>query len=420
MKKNFLRAALIAALMSTTATAGAVLIATPATAAEHVSKPVGVALKAAQDALAKKDTATAQASIKAAQAVPDRTPYDDFNINRFVSAVSANTGDFEASATAFDAVIASQYFSELKPEEQLATYHDATVVAQNVKHWPQVIQYGQKLEAAGKLDDLIETMIAIAYYQTKDNANAQKYAQMAIDAAKAAGKQPEPNALIILGNIEGRTNPDAARHAIESLILSSNSPDDWSKLIDDALSHKGTKAIDALFLFRLRYMVGGTAMKGDDYLALASLASQNHLDKEAATVLQQGISSGKITAGQASGLSAARSAAAKDAGVLSSVASAANSSKNGRAALALAEDYWGYGRYSDAEAMARLAISKGGLKDSGEATMLLGSALAAGGKYAEAQTTFGQVSGDQVRTRAAHLWSLYAQVKAKGAAPAAH
>jgi hypothetical protein len=46
--------------------------------------------------------------------------------------------------------------------------------------------------------------------------------------------------------------------------------------------------------------------------------------------------------------------------------------------------------------------------------MLLGSALAAGGKYAEAQTTFGQVSGDQVRTRAAHLWSLYAQVKAKG------
>jgi hypothetical protein len=418
MKKHLLRAAFVAALMSTVAVGGVMVAPTAAFAADHISKDVGVALKAAEDAMAKKDTATALASVKAAQALSDRTGYDDFSINRFVAALSAGSGDFQTAATAFDAVIASEYFSGLKPEEQNATYHDATIVSQNVQHWPQVIQYGLKSEAVSH-DDVIETMIAIAYYQTKDNANAQKYAQMAIDDAKAAGKQPQPNALIIMSNIQGKSDPDAARRTIEALILASNSPDDWGKIIDDALSHKGTKAIDALFLFRLRLAVG--ASKADDYTMQAGLASQQHLDKEATTVLEQGISSGKITAGQATGLSAARSAAARDAGVLGSVAAAANSSKNGQAALSLAEDYWGYGRYADVETMARLASTKGGLKDPGEATMLLGMAQTMQGKTADAQTTLGSISsGAEARMRAAHLWALYAQVKAKGAAPATH
>lgn len=418
MKKYFVTAALTVALLGTTAQAQMAPGSSGSQSqshhsGDHVSKDVGAALKAAQDAIGKKDMATAQASIQAAQALSDRTAYDDFSINRFVSFISASTGDFPSAAKAFDAVIASEYFSGLKPEEQNATYHDATVVSQNAQHWPQVIQYGQKSEAVTQ-DDVIETMMAIAYYQTKDNANAQKYAQMAIDKAKADGKQPQPNALIIISNIQGKSDPDAARRTIESLILASNSADDWSKIIDDALSHKGTKSIDALFLFRLREAVG--AMKADDYTVTAGLASQLHYDKEAATVLEQGISSGKITAGQATGLASARSAAAKDAGVLSAVAAAANSSKNGQAALALAEDYWGYGRYADVEAMARLASTKGGLKDPGEATMLLGMAQAMQGKAADAQTTLAPVTGAEARTRAAHLWALYAQVKAKGVA----
>ncbi|HSM97260.1 MAG TPA: hypothetical protein VLT91_14550 [Rhizomicrobium sp.] len=423
MKKLFLTAALAMTLLGTAAHAQMVgrkvdedsqkSDAKPAKG--HVTPAVGAALNAAQKALQAKDTATAMTQIKAAQAVPNRTPFDDFNINRFLSAVAANTGDYQTSATAFEAVIASPSFADLTPDEQAATYHDATVVEQNVSRWPQVIDYGQKFSATGKADDLIMTMLAIAYFKTNDNADAKKYAQMAVDAAKAAGKEPQPNALIILGNIEGKTDPDAARRAIESMILSSNNPDDWSKLIDDGLSHKGTKPVDALFLYRLRYQLG--AMRSDDYPVLGQLAAQLHLDKEAATVLDQGISSGKITSAQAGPtLSTSRNLAAKDAGVLSAVANAANSSKTGQAALALAQDYWGYGRYADSEAMARLALSKGGLKDPGEATVLLGSALAVEGKYPEAQTTLASVSGSEARGRAAHLWSLYAEVKSKGTA----
>ena len=256
MKKNFLRAAFVAALMSTASVTGMAMTTTPAQAADQLSKDVAVDLKAAQDALTAKDIATAAAQIKAAQALADRTPFDDFTINRFLSAVAAQQQDYATAATAYDAFIAAPFFNNLKPEEQKAAYHDATIVSQNAQHWSKVIEYGQKLEAMQGLDDLTETMIAIAYFQTKDNTNALKYAQMAVAAAKAEGKEPQPNATIIIGNIEGKSDPDAARRAIETLILSSNNPDDWGKLIDDALSHKGTKSIDALFLFRLRNAVG--------------------------------------------------------------------------------------------------------------------------------------------------------------------
>lgn len=412
MKKNFLRAALVAALMSTAAVAGLTAAPTSALAADHLSKDVATTLKAAQDALQAKDNNTALAQVKAAQALSDRTPYDDFTINRFLSAVSASMQDYKTAADAFDSFIASPFFSGLTPEEQKAAYHDATIVSQNAQHWPKVIEYGQKLQAINGLDDLTMTMMAIGYYQTKDEANAQKYAQMAIDAAKAAGKTPEPNAQIILGNIQGKTNPDAARKSVEAMVLNTNSADDWSRLIDDALSHKAN-SIDALYLYRLRNQVGAM-QKGDDYVIWGELATQQKLDKEALSAYDKGIASGKLTAGQlGKGYATARSAAAQDAGVLSVAASAASKSKRGEDALRVGEDYWGYGRYADAETMARDALAKG-VKDPGEANMLLGASLAAQGKADEAQTTLAKVGGNEVRSRAAHLWSLYAQVKAKG------
>jgi len=138
------------------------------------------------------------------------------------------------------------------------------------------------------------------------------------------------------------------------------------------------------------------------------------MDKEALAAYDKGISSGKLTSGQVGkAYATARNNAAQDAGVLSAAASAASKSKRGEDALRVGEDYWGYGRYADAETMARAALAKG-VKDTGEANMLLGASLVAQGKTAEAQTTFAKVSGNAVRSRAAHLWSLYAQVKAKG------
>ncbi len=88
--------------------------------------------------------------------------------------------------------------------------------------------------------------------------------------------------------------------------------------------------------------------------------------------------------------------------------------------MQLAEDYYGYGRYSDAEAAARRAIAKGGMKDPPEAHMVLGMALVGLGRHGDAVQAFQHASGTPAATKIAHLWQVYAQSKSQPASAAAH
>jgi predicted Zn-dependent protease len=92
--------------------------------------------------------------------------------------------------------------------------------------------------------------------------------------------------------------------------------------------------------------------------------------------------------------------------------------KNGEFSLQLAEDYYGYGRYAEAEAAARRAIAKGAMKEPGEANMVLGMALVGQGRYSDAVQAFQQVSGGA--SKCAHLWLVYAQSKSQAGSAAAH
>jgi hypothetical protein len=133
-------------------------------------------------------------------------------------------------------------------------------------------------------------------------------------------------------------------------------------------------------------------------------------------VLQQ---AGNVSGKASETLRKSRSDAASDERQLPSIAASAAKSKKGQEDVKLAEDYWGYGRFADAEAAARSAISKGGMKDPAEGTLILGMALAAQGKYDAAIQTFGEVNGNDAARKTAHLWTLSAQMKKGPAAPAA-
>ena len=84
---------------------------------------------------------------------------------------------------------------------------------------------------------------------------------------------------------------------------------------------------------------------------------------------------------------------------------AAEQKQDGNYSAKLAEALYGYGMYPEAEAAARLAISKGGEADPSEAPMVLGQTLVAQGKYDDAIAAFGQVTGGGPATpRVVRLW----------------
>ncbi len=372
-------------------------------ATSKLTKDVQVAIVAAQKLATAGDMQGALAQIKIAQAVPDRTPHDDFVINQFLSVVSANLRDYPTSMTAYEAMFAAPDFATLTDDDKKLAYHDGMIVAENVQQWQKVIEFGGKLDAMGGMDEITYTAVAIGYYNANDGKNAAVYAQKAVDFAKAHNKTPPEQALQLVANGESKTNPAAARAMIENLAVANNDPDTWHRLVQYELGQSGVKEIDALYFYRLQYMAGGM-QQGDDFIVMASLAAQLGYPTEEQKVLEQCMASGKLSAGQAAstaGLAKARKDAAGDERNLGAYAASAEKAKSGDQAVKLAEDYWGYGRYADAEAAARRAIAKGGIKDPSEGNMILGQTLVAQGKFDDAVATFASVQGNSGSARRA-------------------
>jgi hypothetical protein len=420
--KRFVRAAFTASLLC----AGAVSLlgtaqAADTKAAEKVSPAVGKPLSEAKKAMDAKDYATALTDIKEAQAVPDHTPIDDYRINQFLAIVAYNLKDTATATTAMEAAADSPAMPD---EDKPSTYHNAFGLAAQAKQYDKAITYAHDLEALGPLDDTTSFQVALMYYNLKDSAHAQQYAQKSIDLAKAAGKQPDPDALRIVMNGQIQQNDrGAVESSLEALVVADpdNAANSWHDLVNLAFQEKGADEIDGIFLYRLKVLAGAMT-DGEDYTTLASTDEQFGYPTEAVDILQKGIASGKVSTAQAGAqLAKARKDSALDQRELPEAISGAAKSKNGENEVKLGEDYWGYGRFADAEASARRAMAKGGLKYPAEGPLLLGATLVAQGKYDEAIQVFGQINGQPAAVRTAHLWTLYAQGKAKRApaAPAA-
>jgi hypothetical protein len=427
---RLVHAAFAACLLAATSTAAFAMGPTPHTTPSRSStsptlkltRDVQTAIIAAQKNAQAGDMQSALAQIKVAQAVPDRTPTDDFVINQFLAVVSANLHDYTTSLAAYDAMFASPNFAALADDDKKSAYYNCVIVSDNLQQWQKAIDYGQQLEALHGNDQNTYTVMAIAYYSLKDSANATAYAQKAVDFAKANNKTAPEQALQLVANGESQSNPAAALATIENLAVEHNDPDIWHRLTQHALGAGGMKEIDALYLYRLQYMAGAM-QDGDDFTVMASLCQELGYPTEEQKVFEQGMASGKLSAGQAgANLSKARRDAASDERSLGALAASAEKAKSGEQDVKLAEDYWGYGRYADAEAVARRGVAKGYAKDPSEGLMILGMSLVAQSKYDEALATFGQVAGTPGRMAAAHLWSLYAQARKKqdggAAAPA--
>ncbi len=424
MMKRFVRAAFTASLLCAAAGASSLLgtatsLAADSKSDEKVSPAVGKQLIDAKKAIEAKDYATALVSVKAAQAVPDHTPIDDYRINQFLAIIAFNLKDIPTATAAMEAAADSPV---MPAEDKPATLHNAFGLAAAAKQYDKAITYAQALEAIAPFDDTTDLQVALIYYNLKDATHAQQYAQKAIDLDKAAGKQPDPDALRLVMNGQVQKNDMSGIEAsLESLVLAD--PDhaaaSWRDLVNLAFQSKGANEIDLMFLYRLKVLAGAMT-DADDFTTLASSDEEFGYPTEAVDILQKGIASGKVSSGQvAEQLGKARKDAALDARELPETVSGAAKSKTGEADVKLGEDYWGYGRFADAEAAARRAITKGGLKHPSEGPLLLAATLVAQGKYAEGIQAFAQVGGTPATLKVAHLWTLYAQGKQKQAPAAA-
>ena len=419
MKQHLLRTAFIAALLCGSTTAIATVPYAYAAKEPQVSRAVGEPLNEAIKAAQKNNWAAAHVALQKAESVPKISAFDQLKVNQIKAFIAVQQKDYATATTAYEAVVASPAFASLDPKQQQQSLRNALLLSTNAHHWPQVINAAERLQKMAPLDATSLTNLAVAYYNQKDMVKAKATAEQAIATEKAAKQPPPQAALQIIMSADASSNDEAgALKTLEKLTLYYGTADDWGQLIDNALGTKGITELDALYMYRLRYITHAVTAP-DDYTISARIADKRGYPAEALQYLQQGLIANKITdtgkVGQL--LATATHEKSEDAHSLPQIARSAQNARGGKQELALAEDYWGYQRYADAVTAGKAALAKG-VKHPSEAHFIVGIALAAQAQYAEADQELAQVDGAPARARAAALWKLWIKSKEQSAAAA--
>ena len=427
MKKTLARAALAACFLG--AVSVAALMSGPVAAANDdapakpkVTLAVGKPLVEAEKLLATKDYAGALAKLKEAQAVPVRSAYDDYVIDQVIAVIAVTQSDYATALSTYQLMATSP----AEPiTDKMGTRHNLTLLEYQNKDFAKTLEYGEQLQALNGLDINTATAMVESYYFTNDYPKSEALAQKWIDTQLAAKQPPNQNLLSVLLSAQVKTNDQAgAAKTLELLAQYYSSPNDWDQLIDVALGTPGITNVEGLDLYRLRWTAAAMA-NGQDYSLMATIALQLGYPGEARTVLEQGIQMGRLSSSGNAGSSfqQARSQASGDEKMIPAFAAEAAKSPNGEKLEKLAETYYGYGRYAESEAAARAAIAKDGMRDPGQAKLLLAMNLINENKYQDAVDTLHDVpAGSTARFQAVRLWTIFAQHKINetaGSAPAA-
>jgi hypothetical protein len=376
------------ALLLLTGTSAVVTVLAPSTAqAAGVRAAVGSALKAAESAAAAGNSSAANAHIREAEGVPNLSSAEREMIDQVKNYVAAKTGNFSGgggSATAAKAKFANDY---------------------NAGRYSAVVgEDADLLRKFGALDGESELIIAQAYYLMHDYPECIRHVH-------GLGRGSSNTMELLMRCAYEAHDENEMQSALEQLVVTYNQPKYWSDLLDSADRSANISNPDTLDIYRLRLLTGTMKAAASDYETAAEIAIQLGFPTEAQGIVQKGLDLKLLDPQRGARLlNMAKSQAATDTGGLAKASAAASAAKNGDALVHLGEDYWGMGRYQDAETAIKAGIAKGATNPD-EAQIRLAMAeigLHRRDAAAHAIAAVSKSAPDHTQT-VARLWSIYAR-----------
>ncbi|VWX51590.1 hypothetical protein [Novosphingobium sp. 9U] len=359
----------------------------------------------------------ADAKLAAAAAVAT-TPLDKIKLGELTRNVGVLKSD---PATQHKGLVAMINSGAAQPDTLGQLQYLAGVTAYQTGDYAGAIQYLKPAYDGGYRDQqgLIDKVLADAYKRTNNSGAALQMSQAEIEKARAAGGKPSDGAL--------RTALQAAYDAKQvgpatdlsaQLVEYYPTPASWTSAFQVTRSLNRLGAQENLDMMRLMARTNSLNSKGD-YLSYIQDADPRRLPGETLKIIDRGVSAGTLTAGDvAEYRSTAQGRVNADRNSLAAYEKDARSASATFASINGAADaYLSYDQPAKAEELYKLALPKAGAEKDRVLTRL-GIAQADQGKYAEAQSTFAQVTSP-ARAPVAKLWTAYVKGKANPAAPAA-
>ena len=352
-----------------------------------------------------------QNRITQAEAFPNRTPYEDYVINRMKLTVASSTGNDAAAMPALEAVINS---GKLSAAEKANFMQALGNMYFNNKNYPKAIEWFQRYEKESTTPDAVRPALASAYYLSNDFAKARETLLPMIEAQEKAGQKPAEKDLRMLASTAIKMKDDAGYLvALEKLVQTYPSDDFWADLINRGVARKpGFDQNTHLANFYRLEFAALKQLEQEDYVNLAELALRDGFPTEAKKVMDAGYAAGVLGKGgnakaQAALRDKANKGAADDAKNIASGEASAAKAKTGAGLVNLG---WAYATMDQADkgvGFIQQGIAKGGLKNVEEAKLRLGMAQARAGKKAEAIQTFEGIKGAGGAGDLAKYWILY-------------
>ena len=403
MNVHRLHAVLCAALL---AGAAAGFDANAQAKGEGVRPEVGKPLQAAQALVKARKGREAMAEIAKAEAVPNRTAYENQVIAQMKAAASSGSGDNDATIRNNTALLDS---GKASGREALALVQGIAVAHYNKKEYGEAARWTQRYFKEGGNDPAMRSVLLQSYYLGNDCSSVNKMLAGAGEERRASEEE-----LQILANCYLRQKDTGGYvNAIEKLVIHYPKKEYWTDLLSRVQKKPGFSDRLGVNVYRLRLATGNLSST-NDYLEMAQLALQAGVPSEARVIVDKGYDVKAL--GQ--GPEAARHQRLRDL-VMKDLAESqktrardeaqALAAKDGNDLVKVGLNYVYEGNADKGLALIEQGIKKGGLKRPDDAKLRLGEAQIYAGHKAKGVQTLKTVQGTDGTADIARLWILNAR-----------
>ena len=395
------------------------LVALGATAAsaadeEHAAREqVGKPVQQAQQLLRQQKFADALARLNAAEAVPDKSPYETYIIAETRAVALIDSGDDAGAVKALEAVLATR----ILPQAEAAKRRLSIVqLDYRLKDYPKTVADAQRFYAEGGSDPEPRRLMAQSYYLENDFPHAARVIRQVLADETHVGKPADEALLLSLASSEFKLkSQDGYIDALEQLVASHPKHDYWVDLCRAVRQKPGFAPRLRLDLDRFE-IAAGAMDTPEQYVEAAERALERGFPGDAKTFLDKGYAAGVLGKGAAAERQKRLADTAKrlsetDQPALPAQAKDADASANGIALEKLGEAYASYGKYDEAITALTGALKKGGLPDPEDARLHIGVAYIGAGRKSDAEATLTRASGADGTKDLARLWLIQAGVR---------
>jgi outer membrane protein assembly factor BamD (BamD/ComL family) len=375
--------------------------------AESVRPEIGKPLQAAQGLVRQRNGRAALAEVAKAEAVPNRSAYENFLINQMKGSAASAAGDHDTAVKSFEAVLQSGR----------VTGRDATTMVQAVavgyyqkKDYANAAKWTQRYFKEGGNDGQMRTVLLQSYYLGNDCPSVNKM----LSGEEGSNRKNTEEELQILANCYLRQKDTGGYvNTIEKLVMHYPKKEYWTDLLSRVQKKPGFSDRLGINVYRLK-LATNNMTSANDYMEAAQLALQAGVPAEAMQIIDKGYQAGMLGKGNEAerhgrlkGLAQKQLDESK--AKRAQEEQEAMAAKDGNALVNVGVNYVYEGNAQKGLALIEQGIKKGGLKRPEDAKLRLGEAQLHAGQKQKGVTTLREVKGTDGAADIARLWVLHAR-----------